>query len=166
MAFCGNCGIETDDGVRFCPSCGTEIGTAPAEKTTQAEQNTGYAPSSVPGAPKHADTRDAQDNRTMAILAYILFFIPLLTGVYKTSPFAKFHTNQGTVLFIAALIWSIAYSILSSILVFIPIIGWLLMLALSLTGFVFPVFCIIGIINAANGVIKPLPLMGNFEIIK
>ena len=31
----------------------------------------------------------------MAIIAYILFFVPLLTGDRKKSPFVKFHTNQG-----------------------------------------------------------------------
>ena len=166
MAFCKNCGAKTEEGVKFCPSCGAETGAAPAGQSDQTEQNTGYTPPVAPGAPEQADIRDAQDNKVMSILAYILFFIPLLTGAHKTSPFVKFHTNQGTVLFIATVVWSIAYGILSAILLFIPIIGWLLIFILSLTGFLFLVLCIVGIINAANGKMKPLPLIGGIEIIK
>jgi len=39
-------------------------------------------------------------------------------------------------------------------------------LLLGLFGFVFLVFCIMGIINAANGKMKPLPVIGTFTIIK
>jgi hypothetical protein len=41
------------------------------------------------------DPQDAQDNKIMAILAYLglLFLVPFLAA--KESPFARFHTNQG-----------------------------------------------------------------------
>jgi uncharacterized membrane protein len=102
----------------------------------------------------------------MAILAYILFFVPLLTGAHKESDFVKYHTNQGTVLFIAAVIYGIGYSILSMILAFIPIIGWLLIMLLGLCSFGILALCILGIINAVNNKCVPLPFIGNFTIIK
>jgi uncharacterized membrane protein len=120
----------------------------------------------MPGAPRQADIRDAQDNKTMAILAYLLFFIPLLTGAHKTSPFAKFHTNQGIVLFLFAAAYGIAYSVLSMILAFIPVIGWALIMILGVVSVVFPVFCIVGIIHVVNGRMRPLPVIGGIEIIK
>lgn len=158
MAYCNNCAAQVQDGIKFCPSCGKSItanGPAP-----------GYEPPVMPGAPQQANIRDAQENKTMAILAYILFFIPLLTGAHKSSPFAKFHTNQGTVLFIAGVAWSIVYSILAFILAFIPYIGWALAMLIGLLSFIFLVFAIMGIVNAVNGVMKPLPLIGKFTVIK
>ena len=121
MAFCVNCGASTDDGAAQCPSCGAVIHAGQPAPTW--ENTGGYVPPVNPGASAQNDTQDAQENKTMAILAYILFFVPLLAGAHKTSPFVKFHTNQGTVLFLAAAVWGIAYSILSVILLFIPILG-------------------------------------------
>ena len=164
MAFCGNCGANVQDGVKFCPSCGAESGGAPAQAQQSAQQT--YTPPVYPGGAQPSADQDAQDNKTMAILAYILFFIPLLTGAHRNSEFAKFHTNQGTALAISAIIYSIAVSRLSAILVFIPVIGWILMLILPLFGFVFLVLCIIGIVNAMNGRMKPLPITGKITIIK
>ncbi|MDR3120273.1 MAG: zinc-ribbon domain-containing protein [Clostridiales bacterium] len=150
MAFCGYCGTQIQDGVKFCPSCGKEVGTVGASPQQDYKQ-----PAAPPG--------DAEANKGMAILAYILFFVPLLTGAHNTSPFVKYHTNQGTALFIAALLYAVVYNVLSRILVFIPILGWLLMAILP----IIPVaFLVIGIINAANGSMKPLPFIGGFDIIK
>ena len=110
----------------------------------------------------------------MAIIAYIgiLFIIPLLTGDYKKSPFLKFHTNQGFVLFLTAIalwiVWSIIWGIaIGSIynsyslgmLGLISAISWLLSLTIV-------ALCVIGIINAVNGKMKPLPIIGKFTIIK
>ena len=85
-------------------------------------------------------------NTGMAIVAYILFFVPLLTDA-KNDPFVKYHVKQGLVLFIAGIV--------SSLIWWIPFIGW------AFGIFVFVVW-IIGIINAANGEQKPLPLIGQF----
>jgi uncharacterized membrane protein len=125
-----------------------------------------YKPPIVPGAPQQADIQDAQDGRTMAILAYILFFIPLLTGAHKASPFVRFHTNQGTVLFILAVIYGIAYGILSVVLAFVPVVGWALIIILGAAGVIFPILCVVGVINAANGKMRPLPAIGGIQVIK
>ncbi|HOE15288.1 MAG TPA: hypothetical protein PLH82_01145 [Candidatus Paceibacterota bacterium] len=44
-----------------------------------------------------------EKNTGMAILAYILFFIPLLTDS-KKDPFVKYHVKQGLVLFIGGIL--------------------------------------------------------------
>lgn len=90
-----------------------------------------------------------EKNIGMAIVAYILFFVPLLTDA-KNDPFVKYHVKQGLVLFIV--------SIIAGIIGGMPIIKWfswlinLAMLALF----------ILGVINAANGKEKPLPFIGHF----
>ena len=109
---------------------------------------------------------DASQNNAMAVLAYILFFIPLLTGDFKTSPFVKFHTNQGTVMFIVALAYGVVCGILSTILLFIPFIGWMMILLLGMVWLIYPVFMVMGIINVTNGQMKPLPLIGDITIIR
>ena len=89
-------------------------------------------------------------NTGMAVIAYILFFVPLLTED-KNDPFVKFHVKQGIVLFIAA--------ILNMIFGMVPVIGWLLspLVAIGLL-----VLVIIGILNAVNGKEKPLPVIGQY----
>jgi uncharacterized membrane protein len=114
------------------------------------------------------DAADVDKNKVMGILAYlgILWLVPLLAA--KDSPFAKYHCNQGLVLFLGAIAAWIVLIILNMVLVFIPIIGWFLMFVLNL-GLIIGVLAlaIIGIINAANGACKPLPVIGNrFTLIK
>ncbi len=103
---------------------------------------------------QQAEPTDIANNKGMAIVAYILFFVPLLAA--KHSKFAMYHANQGLALFLTA----VAVNIVSSI---IPIIGWLLIGPLGNLG-VF-VLAIIGILNAVGGRCKPLPLIGGFRII-
>lgn len=103
--------------------------------------------------------KDANDNKAMAIIGYIipiLFFIPLL-GEAKSSPFAKFHANQQLVLLLAC----VAVNLVGGI---IPFLGWFIILPLGTIALI--VLAIIGIINAAKGEKKALPLIGGIELIK
>lgn len=104
------------------------------------------------------DPKDAEDNKVMAILAYfgILFLVPLL--VAKTSPFARFHTNQGILLCIAGVAVGIVLNIL--VVIFAAISGLFVML----TGLLSIIFGL-GIINAAKGEMKELPLIGKYRIL-
>ncbi|MCU0653677.1 MAG: hypothetical protein MUD10_05465 [Candidatus Pacebacteria bacterium] len=91
-----------------------------------------------------------EKNTGMAIIAYIVFFIPLLTEA-KGDAFVKYHVKQGMVLFVA---W-----IASGFVGMVPLFGWMIAPLLSLAMLI---LMILGIINAANGVQKPLPLIGAF----
>jgi uncharacterized membrane protein len=117
------------------------------------EQRVDQVPPPVPS--DEFDSGDVEKNKVMAVLAYILFLIPLLAA--KESKFAMFHTNQGLVLFLGA----IAVNIVGGI---IPILGWFVILPLG-NLFIF-ILAIIGIINAAKGEAKPLPLIGGIKILK
>jgi len=130
--------------------------TTAKKKTTTASKKPKTA--SQGRTVQKAGSKDAEQNKGMAVIAYILFFVPLLTGDHKKSRFVMYHTNQGMVLFL----FSVGGWIVSSILMLI-LIGFLLGLVISIASLV---FCIIGIINALNGRMKPLPLIGKFEIIK
>ena len=145
-----------------------------AKQTTKTTRKTTTRKTAAP----RAGSKDAESNKGMAIISYIgiLFIIPLLTGDYKKSPFLRFHTNQGFVLFLTAVALWIVWSIIWAIAIrgiyrgiyysyswgawgFMGTLSWILWLAIA-------ALCVIGIINAASGKMKPLPLIGKFTIIK
>jgi uncharacterized membrane protein len=97
---------------------------------------------------------DVDKNKTMAILAYFLFFLPLLAA--KDSKFAMFHANQSLII----LIISVAGSIIGGVL---PVIGSIISAVVGIGVFV---LWIMGIISAANGEMKPLPVIGSYKLLK
>lgn len=102
------------------------------------------------------DSRDIEDNRVMAILAYIwiLFLVPLLAA--KDSRYARFHAYQGAALFIT---WAII-SVISGLLPYnLSGLGWLASVGVL-------VLAVIGVVNAYQGRAKPLPLIGRFLLPK
>ena len=106
---------------------------------------------------KHATAEDIEKNKTMAILAYFIFFLPLLTDS-KNSTFAKFHANQSLMLVIASFVGWTAATVLTVVL-----IGFLLMPIVAIGVLV---LWIMGIMAASSGEMKRLPLIGNFDLIK
>ena len=108
------------------------------------------------------DPNDIQQNKVMAILAYLswLVLIPLFAA--KESKFARYHCNQGIMLAIAEIIVWVIFGILS----IIPYVGWIFIVLNSLISLVCLVFAVTGIINAANGKAKELPFIGKINILK
>ena len=108
------------------------------------------------------DPNDIQQNKVMAILAYLswLVLIPLFAA--KESKFARYHCNQGIMLAIAEIVVWVIFGILS----IIPYVGWIFIVLNSLISLVCFVFAVTGIINAANGKAKELPFIGKFNILK
>ncbi len=108
------------------------------------------------------DPQDIENNKVMAILAYIgiLVLIPIFAA--KDSKFARFHANQGLVLAIAEIVISIIVGILS----IIPIVGMIFGIIGGLIGLCALILAILGIVNAVNGKAKELPIVGKFRILK
>jgi uncharacterized membrane protein len=124
----------------------------------EQNQQQSQAPQAAP-APQGGDKADAEKNKAMAIVGYIiplLFFVPLISDA-KNSPFAKFHANQQLNLLLAAIVVNIVGTM-------IPIIGWFIILPIG--TIIVIVLAIIGIINGAKGEKKPLPIIGGFSLIK
>ncbi len=179
MAFCPNCGTKLEDGKRFCPNCGTQV-EAPAAPQPPSFDDGPYQAQPVPGENVQAqrtpaaavedfsakvaqlndtpdttgafDPDDAKNHKGMAVLAYfgILVLIPILAA--KDSPFARYHSNQGLLLLIFAVIVSILRKIWSPL----GVIG----------GLITFILFIIGIVNAAKGRAKELPVIGKFQLLK
>lgn len=95
------------------------------------------------------------ESKVFAFLAYLLgiigFVIVLLAR--KTDSFAMYHAKQSLVLNITAIIVYVCG-------MFIPIIGWFIILPLGYLA-VF-ILWIMGVIRALTGEEKPLPIIGKF----
>ena len=103
----------------------------------------------------------------MAVLAYfgILVLIPILAS--KESKFARFHANQGLILLITGVAYSIFVQVVIKIVSFISYaLAGIVGIALGLAWLLLLVLAIIGIINAVKGEFKQLPLIGQFQILK
>lgn len=107
----------------------------------------------------HFDPNDVAQNKAMGILAYLgfLFLVPLLAA--KNSPYARFHTNQGLVLFLV----DIALGVVSIVLGLIPIVGMIFGLIVYAAIIV---LMVIGILNACSGEPKKLPIIGGITILQ
>jgi len=97
---------------------------------------------------------DIEKNKAIAALAYLIFFLPLLAA--QDSSYARFHANQGLLLFILGFGGN-------TILTIIPILGWIIIPFFSLFVIILGVM---GILNAINGKAKDLPLIGQYRILK
>ena len=112
------------------------------------------------------DANDIAQNKVMGILAYLGFLCLVPIFAAKNSPYARFHANQGLVLFIAEIAYGIVYGILAVVFAFIPVIGLIVIALLGLASIVFVVFLVIGIMNACSGEPKKLPIIGGITILK
>lgn len=168
MSYCSKCGIEITGGAKFCPACGTPTGASAAPKadrqqTTEEKFTEALNTADTTG---QFDPADVEKNKAMGVLAYlgILVLIPIFAA--KDSPFARFHANQGLILCIAAIIYGVAYSVLSAIVLAISWRLYFIVSIIGLVGIVFAVLAVIGIINAMNGRAKELPIIGTYKILK
>ena len=101
---------------------------------------------------------DIQQNKVMGVLAYlgILVLIPIFAA--PQSRFARFHANQGLILDIAVMVISILSGLLTSLVPVLAIIFLLIDIPVI-------ALLILGIVNAATGKAKELPLIGKLRIL-
>lgn len=114
------------------------------------------------------DPNDIEQNKVLALFAYLelLFLIPLLAA--PNSPYARFHTNQGLVLFLTSIVLGIVMIVVS---VLLTLIGGFAGIAIAgvvngLIGLCIFIFVILGIVNAVTGKAKELPVIGKIRILK
>ncbi len=101
----------------------------------------------------------------MAVLSYIgpLVFIPIFAA--KNSGYARFHANQGLVLLLLEAAWSIIHAIIDELCA--PhFFSALWASVLNIVNLAFIALMIFGIVNAASGCAKRLPVIGSIILIK
>lgn len=150
--FCPQCGAPIEDGATACRYCRTPVNGANTSSVTQS-----YSQGTVYEDRRNYEQDDVQSNKIMAILSYfgLLVLIPIFAAPH--SRFARFHANQGLVLLIA----SFALSILDSVIGFFPF-G----LIFNIVRLVILVLAIMGIVGAAKGEEKELPIIGGIHLLK
>jgi uncharacterized membrane protein len=117
---------------------------------------------------------DIQAGKVAALLGYPLFFLPLV--IAPNSKFARFHANQGLIIFIFAFINSIVQNIFRFSFNLIRW-GWNwndwrnwwsfnpFSLVFNLIGVALLAAIIYGIVNAANSKAVEIPIIGKFRIL-
>jgi uncharacterized membrane protein len=145
MAFCSSCGAQIADGVTTCPACaGRAAATVPAVATA----NAGGMADNVAGM--------------LAYITIIPSIIFLVMEPYNKNRFVRFHSFQN-LFFVGALIvcW-IAFTILSMMLAFVPILGHIIIalcwFAVAVGSFV---VWIIMLLKANQGQMWKLPVIGD-----
>lgn len=96
------------------------------------------------------------EDKTVAILSYITLIGWVIAFVMHGSNKTKlgaYHLRQTLGLFVIAA----GFMIINIGLAFIPFIGWLLSMGIGITLLV---FWILGLVAAANGEMKPMPVIG------
>lgn len=109
------------------------------------------APQVSPVMPQQPAPQAVNNNVIMAVLAYlgILIIVPFVTDA-KNDPFVKFHLKQGLVLVIS--------EVIGIFIGVVPILGWIIAPFLMLFNLI---MVILGIVNAATGKQKQLPIIGS-----
>lgn len=125
----------------------------------QTAQDNSYQQKTFYDGNSYADmrrqARDSVENQRLSVLSYLgmLFIIPLLAR--KDDPFAKFHSNQGLVLFLTGIVLDAFITM--------GVLGSLFSFALG----IFQIYCTVkGISNVLQGKMEPLPIIGSIQILK
>ncbi|MCL1805784.1 MAG: zinc ribbon domain-containing protein [Clostridiales bacterium] len=192
MAFCTNCGAKVDDGVKFCTSCGQALAPeAAAGEAAASQQEAEEQPKpagqqaqqiqesvqqgvqqgveflnqvakNVADVTEEMDPADIEKNKTMGGLAYILFFLPMISC--PDSKYAHFHANQGLLLLILVVAANVVSRMLYAVLRgglrgFASLLSSVLFLAVA-------AIAVIGLINGFTGKAKELPVIGKYRLLK
>ena len=135
--------------MRICRKCGAQVADG-----VMACPQCGAPMIEPPKTPQ----QDVEQNKVMAVLAYFGILV---------SKFARFHANQGLILLITGVAYSIFVQVVIKIVAFISYaLAGIVGIALGLAWLLLLVLAIIGIINAVKGEFKQLPLIGQFQILK
>ena len=95
---------------------------------------------------------------------HILVLVPLVA--VKESPFAQYHAKLGLNLLLWHLVAEIGGGIINNILGWIPVVGGLVALLVSLINIALWCINVFGIVSAAQGKARELTILEPFKIIK
>jgi len=101
----------------------------------------------------------SSEDKTVAILSYITligFIIAIVMHGNQKTKLGAYHLKQALGLMLTSIGAWMAFMIIA----FIPFVNFLLLIIAPLTWIGVLVLLILGIVNAANGEMKPLPIVG------
>lgn len=157
--FCSKCGTQLPENSTFCSACGSPVGQNSPSSSFMNDRSNEFT------------AEERGQNKVFAILSYfgILFLIPVFAG--KKSNYMKFHINQGLVLFILGWLVDFTVGIFDQIIFMIFRYSGVYQVPNVLSGIfsfllysVLIAYTVLGVINAAKGQAKELPLIGKIHI--
>ena len=111
------------------------------------------------------ESSDVEKNRVLGGLGYLVFFLPFITC--PDSRFGKFCANQGLLALIAYLVIGVASWLLKLIFGWIPILGWIVWIVIELCYIALAVIQLYyTFLAVTKGETRPLPFIGNYQLIK
>ena len=162
MPFCYKCGNFEEEGRTYCRKCGEPMHVEKKDDAQKArdafEQFT-----DTPDSTAQYTQADIDANKKFGILAYLGFLVLIPLFAAKDSPYARFHTNQGLVLFLTYSAWEVTSYVLHWTVWFA---SWTIDLADAAVAIAYIALVVIGIINAAKRRARELPLLGGIRILK
>jgi len=99
------------------------------------------------------------DGKIIALISYLTFvgwIVAFVMHVNNRTRIGAYHLRQALLVHII----SMCLPTIGAFFAFIPIIGWLMNTIIALAGIVLFVFWLLGLIYAANGEEKPIPIIG------
>ncbi len=149
-------GVNTADVRQSGPAAGP---ARPNAVKTDAEQ-------AADDARAEEEAADIRENRALAAVAYMgpLVLVPLVFG--KTSPFVRYHTNQGFLLFVAEIFVWAALEMLAIPALVIPPLPPVLGLVAFGAWILFFVFSLRGIAAALGGRKGEIPIIGIHKVVE
>lgn len=175
MAFCSNCGTELPKNVRFCPNCGyrTEDRRADQQSGRRFADRVRSLFASVPDHTAACSAEEIRENRVFAILAYIGILVLIPVFAAPKSRYVRVHANMGLNLLLLEVILELVFLSLRAIL--FPVHFWLgvtgggyllLITVQRLLNLLLLVFRVMGIVYAATGRARELPLINCVRLLK
>lgn len=105
---------------------------------------------------------DRKATNIVAYLTLVGWFVAYFIGDRYNS---RFHLNQALVLNLFFLALRVVSSILSWVLGWIPLVGWLVMLVLNVVSLAGLVLWIVGLVYAVQDKEQPVPLLGYIQLL-
>lgn len=150
--FCKKCGNEMNNNVKFCNKCGTMVDGAMVAPITNGQPTM---------------NQGTTEEKFWGVLAYFSWLVLIPIFAAPRSKFVRYHMNQGLVLAITESIWWGITAGLNLIFYSISIsLGSVVTILLRVVNVALFALRILGIVNAANGKAKELPVIGSIQILK
>lgn len=102
------------------------------------------------------------NKKTTDIVAYLTWIGLIIAYVMGDREASKFHLNQSLVIW---LVGTVA-GVISGVVGWIPLVGWLVALVMGLVDLFCVVCWFIGLIGALQETEKPVPVLGQIQLLK
>ncbi len=114
------------------------------------------------GAPPVMAATDTEEHKVYGIISYLAILFVVGLQVAPQSRFVRFHANQGMVLCLTMVLVELAGRFLD----WLPMVGRYLVWGTQVLGFGCVILMVVGMINAARGESKRLPVIGGYDLLK